>query len=147
MIAVGKYDTVMCYADFAIVAKGCLDRRRQNCESLPSGRATTRFRVSEGSLKSVNAYGSTVNELIDQFSKLPGIGKKSAERIAYHFLRCSREEAFALADAIKQVKLRIHACPNCFNLTEDKLCQICADPRRDPRILCVVEQPRELLAL
>ena len=95
----------------------------------------------------MNAYGATVNELIDQFAKLPGIGKKSAERIAYYFLRCSRDEAFALADAIKQVKLRIHACPNCFNLTEENLCQICADSRRDPRVLCVVEQPRDLLAL
>ena len=95
----------------------------------------------------VNAYGPTVNELIDQFAKLPGIGKKSAERIAYHFLRCSPDEAFALADAIRQVKLRIHACPNCFNLTEEKLCSICSDPRRDPRVICVVEQPRDLLAL
>jgi recombination protein RecR len=58
---------------------------------------------------SVNAYGSTVNELINQFSKLPGIGKKSAERIAYHFLRCSEEEAFAVANAIRQVKLKIRA--------------------------------------
>jgi len=96
---------------------------------------------------SVNTYGTTVNTLIDQFSKLPGIGKKSAERIAYYFLRCSADDAFAVADAIRQVKLKIRACPNCFNLTEDKLCSICADSRRDPRLICVVEQPRDLMAL
>lgn len=95
----------------------------------------------------INTYGATVNALIDQFAKLPGIGKKSAERIAYYFLRCPADEAFELADTIRQVKLKIHACPNCFNLTEDRLCAICADPRRDPRLLCVVEQPRDLMAL
>lgn len=95
----------------------------------------------------MNVYGQTVNELILQFSKLPGIGRKSAERIAYHFLRCPDDEAFALADAIRQVKLKIHSCPNCFNLTEEKLCSICADPRRDRKVVCVVEQPRDLLAI
>ena len=101
----------------------------------------------KGIILSVNTYGATVNTLIDQFAKLPGIGKKSAERIAYYFLRCPADDAFALADAIRQVKLKIHSCPNCFNLTEDKLCAICSDSRRDPRLICVVEQPRDLIAL
>lgn len=92
-------------------------------------------------------YGAAFETLIDEFARLPGIGRKTAERLTHHILRCPDAEAQALADAIRQVKLSIHACPQCFNLTEDRLCSICTDTRRDPRVICVVEQPRDLLAL
>jgi recombination protein RecR len=89
----------------------------------------------------------SVTNLIDQFAKLPGIGKKSAERLAYHVLRMHRSEALALADAIREVKQNVRYCRRCYNLAEEEECTICRDPRRDPEILCVVEQPRDLMAL
>lgn len=95
----------------------------------------------------MNSYGPVVSHLIDQFAKLPGIGRKSAERLAHYILQCSPEEAGQLADAIREVKRAIHPCRICFNLTEQDVCEICADPRRDPRVVCVVEQPRDMLSL
>lgn len=89
----------------------------------------------------------SVTRLVDEFAKLPGIGKKSAERLAYHVLRVGRSEALALADAIRDVKQNVRHCRTCFNLAEGDECEICSDPRRDPALLCVVEQPRDLLAL
>jgi len=89
----------------------------------------------------------SVTRLVDEFAKLPGIGKKSAERLAYHVLRVSRAEALGLADAIRGVKENVRHCSVCFNLAEAELCQICRDPRRDQGLLCVVEQPRDLMAL
>jgi len=95
----------------------------------------------------VNLYGPAITNLTEQFAKLPGVGKKSAERLMHHILRSSREEALALADAIRRVKDTVHPCPNCFNLTEGEVCNICNDSRRDPTLLCIVEQPRDMLAL
>ncbi|MEW4564754.1 recombination mediator RecR [Bremerella sp. JC770] len=89
----------------------------------------------------------SVVRLIDQVSKLPGIGRKSAERIAYHLLRVNKEEALGLADAIRDVKENVRYCSRCFNLSEGDICSICKDPQRDASILCVVEQPRDLIAL
>jgi recombination protein RecR len=89
----------------------------------------------------------SVVELIEQFAKLPGIGRKSAERLAYHVLRVSQTEAFALADAIRHVKENVRYCRVCYNLAEQELCGICRDPSRNPAQLCVVEQPRDLMAL
>lgn len=89
----------------------------------------------------------SVTELIDQLSKLPGIGRKTAERLAYHLLRVHETEAFALADAIRQVRENVRYCSVCFNLAEGELCNICTDTRRDSSILCIVEQPRDLIAL
>ncbi|HEV3137667.1 MAG TPA: recombination mediator RecR [Pirellulales bacterium] len=89
----------------------------------------------------------SVVKLVDEFAKLPGIGKKSAERLAYHVLRIHQSEAAALADAIRGVKENVRYCRNCYNLTEQEECEICRDPRRDRSQLCVVEQPRDLLAL
>ena len=85
--------------------------------------------------------------LITQFTKLPGIGKKSAERLAYHVLRVHRTEALALADAIRDVKDNVRYCRVCYNLAEEEECAVCRDPRRDRSLLCVVEQPRDLIAL
>jgi recombination protein RecR len=89
----------------------------------------------------------SVTSLINEFTKLPGIGKKSAERLAYHVLRVSRNEALALADAIRNVKENVRYCRICYNLSEEEECAICRDSRRDPKLLCVVEQPRDLIVL
>jgi recombination protein RecR len=89
----------------------------------------------------------SVTKLVDEFAKLPGIGKKSAERLAYHILRVHQTEALALADAIRNVKENVRYCRTCYNLTEQEECEICRDPRRDRSQLCVVEQPRDLIAL
>lgn len=95
----------------------------------------------------VAQLSESVTRMIDEFAKLPGIGRKSAERLAYHILRVSTQEALALADAIRDVKQNVHYCRVCYNLAEDDLCRICQDPRRDQEILCVVEQPRDLIQL
>ena len=88
-----------------------------------------------------------LNRLVAQLAKLPGIGEKTAQRLAFHILRVSKEEAFALADAIREVKERIGFCRECGNLTEEELCTICADARRDRSTICVVEQPADLLSV
>jgi recombination protein RecR len=89
----------------------------------------------------------SVATLIDQLARLPGIGKKSAERLAYHILRLHSTEALALADAIRDVKENVRYCDVCHNLAEREKCVICEDPRRDASRICVVEQPRDLMAL
>ena len=89
----------------------------------------------------------TVNILIKELSRLPGIGKKSAERIAYHLLKVTKDEAIALAEAIRSVKENVRYCKQCYHLSEQELCEICRDTRRDTSTICVVEQPRDLIAL
>jgi recombination protein RecR len=89
----------------------------------------------------------SVTRLVEEFAKLPGIGKKSAERLAYHVLRVSRSEALGFADAIRAVKENVRHCSACYNLAEGELCVICQDSKRDKSVLCVVEQPRDLMAL
>jgi recombination protein RecR len=89
----------------------------------------------------------SVTKLVEEFAKLPGIGKKSAERLAYHILRVHQSEAMALAEAIRHVKENVRYCRTCYNLTEQDECEICRDPKRDRSQLCIVEQPRDLLAL
>jgi recombination protein RecR len=92
-------------------------------------------------------FSPIVDNLIAQLSRLPGIGTRTAQRLAFHLLRVPKEEAFALADAIREVKERIGFCRECGNLTEEELCSICRDARRDRTIICVVEQPADLLSL
>lgn len=89
----------------------------------------------------------SVAKLVDEFAKLPGIGKKSAERLAYHVLRVHKNEALGLADAIRNVKENVRYCKVCYNLAEAEECGVCRDPKRDRGLLCVVEQPRDLMAL
>lgn len=89
----------------------------------------------------------SVTRVIERLSRLPGIGKKSAERLAYHLLRVPIAEALELADAIRQVRENVHYCKICYNLAESDVCSICGDPGRDPSVLCVVEQPRDLMAI
>lgn len=90
---------------------------------------------------------ASVARVIEEFTRLPGIGRKSAERIAYHLLRVSKEDALALASAIRDVRENVRYCSQCYNLAEGELCTICADDRRDRSTLCIVEQPRDLMAL
>jgi recombination protein RecR len=89
----------------------------------------------------------SVARVIDEFGKLPGIGRKSAERLAYHILRVTKPEALALADAIRDVRENVRYCSRCYNLAEGELCGLCSDPKRDASQLCIVEQPRDLMAL
>jgi recombination protein RecR len=92
-------------------------------------------------------YGPAVARLIEQFQTLPGIGRKTAERLAHHVLDSPPEEALRLAEAIQQVKAAVRSCAQCFNLTEGELCAICSDPKRQRHIICIVEQPRDVVAL
>lgn len=89
----------------------------------------------------------SVARVIDEFARLPGIGRKSAERLTYHILRVPKAEAIGLADAIRSVRENVRYCQVCFNLAEQELCAICQDPKRDQTLLCVVEQPRDLMSL
>jgi recombination protein RecR len=92
-------------------------------------------------------YAPSVDNLIVQLARLPGIGRRTAQRLAFHLLKASEEDALALADAIREVKERIGFCTECGNLAEEPLCQICADARRDRSLICVVEDPSDLVAL
>ena len=88
-----------------------------------------------------------IENLITQLTRLPGIGTRSAQRLAFHLLAVPGEEANALAEAIVDVKTRVRACRTCGNLTEDEECTICIDPRRDRSVICVVEQPVDVMSL
>ncbi len=89
----------------------------------------------------------SVVTLIDELAKLPGVGRKSAERLAYHILRVHKHEALALADAIRHVRENVRYCATCYNLSEGETCLVCLDPKRDRKTICVVEQPRDLMAI
>ncbi len=95
----------------------------------------------------MTAYGETIEKLMTEFGKLPGIGKRSAERLAFHILKSSDKDALALATAITDVKANIRPCKRCFNLAEDELCVICANSSRHHEMICVVEQPKDLISL
>ncbi|MEW4530731.1 MAG: recombination mediator RecR [Maioricimonas sp. JB045] len=92
-------------------------------------------------------FGPAVGRLVQRLSGLPGIGRKTAERLANHLLSCSKAEALQLADAIRDVKETVHRCRICFNLTDQDECSICRDPRRDQTAVCVVEQPKDVMLL
>ncbi len=93
------------------------------------------------------AYTQPIQVLMQELSRLPGIGMRSAERIAFHLLKLSPDDAMRLANAISDVKTKIRHCTICFNLTEADPCEICADAGRDQSLVCVVEQPKDLIAL
>jgi recombination protein RecR len=92
-------------------------------------------------------HAPSVDNLIVQLARLPGIGRRTAQRLAFHLLKASEADALALADAIREVKERIGFCTECGNLAEEPLCPICADARRDRSLICVVEDPSDLVAL
>ncbi|MFA5251945.1 MAG: recombination mediator RecR [Phycisphaerae bacterium] len=94
-----------------------------------------------------SVYTESLNRLIEEFGRLPGIGPKNAERLAFYILKAQPAEAMALAKAISDVKTKIRRCEICYNYSEDKICEICSDRRRDSSIICVVEQPKDVIAL
>jgi len=95
----------------------------------------------------MSSYTQSIQNLMNELARLPGIGMRSAERIAFHLLKEKPEDAMRLAEAIRDVKTRIKHCSVCYNLTESDPCSICLDPRRDQGLVCVAEQPKDLLAL
>lgn len=92
-------------------------------------------------------YAKPLARLVAEFEKLPGIGPKSAQRLAFHILRIPEEEARALADAVVSAKESIGQCSVCFNFTDQARCDVCSDPRRDRSLLCVVSEPRDVVAM
>ena len=92
-------------------------------------------------------YAPPVQRLITELSKLPGVGGRTAQRLAFHLLRSSDEDALALAEAIREVKERIGLCETCFNLADGPSCRICIDVRRDPEVICVVEEPSDVISI
>ena len=92
-------------------------------------------------------YPASIQSLIKNIAKLPGIGEKTAERLALHLLRGSRQEAEQLANSILNIKDKVRFCSRCFALSDDDLCGLCSDPARDPSFLCVVEQPADMVAV
>jgi recombination protein RecR len=95
----------------------------------------------------VSSYAPPVQRLVTELSKLPGIGTRTAQRLAFHILRASDEDALGLADAIREVKERIGLCEICFNLTDQPRCRICEDTRRDHTLICVVEEPGDVIPM
>ena len=92
-------------------------------------------------------FAPPVNRLITELARFPGIGQRTAQRLAFHLLRASDEEALALADAIREVKETVGHCEVCFNLATESTCRICQDERRDAEVLCVVEQPSDVIPI
>jgi recombination protein RecR len=92
-------------------------------------------------------YAGPVQDLIDELGRLPGVGPKSAQRIAFYLLKVSKDDALRLARAIAEVKDKVRFCTTCFNVSEGDQCGICADPRRESTVVCVVEEPKDLVAV
>lgn len=95
----------------------------------------------------VTGYTESIGRLMELLALMPGVGEKTAERLAYHILRLSEEEALALAGAIREVKDRVKQCSTCYQFAESDPCAICADPRRDRSTICVVEQARDVVGI
>ena len=93
------------------------------------------------------SHAPPVQRLVTELSKLPGIGNRTAQRLAFHILRSSTDDAAALADAIREVKERIRLCEVCFNLTDETRCRICQDTRREHEVICVVEEPSDVIPM
>ena len=92
-------------------------------------------------------FSPAVDNLVSQLTRLPGVGTRTAQRLAFHLLRVPKEEALALAAALEEVKERVRFCSECGNLTEQETCEICRDARRDRSVICVVEQPADLISV
>jgi recombination protein RecR len=92
-------------------------------------------------------YAGPVQDLIDELGRMPGVGPKSAQRIAFHLLKLSREDALRLSRAITEVKDKVAFCERCFNVSEGPLCGICSDERREPHVICVVEEPKDIVSV
>lgn len=88
-----------------------------------------------------------LKNLINELAKMPGIGRKSAQRLAYYILSLEESEALSLSDAIVQLKRKVHLCPQCFNITDSEICDICSSTRRDKSMICVVQSPKDIMAI
>jgi recombination protein RecR len=95
----------------------------------------------------LSSFAPPVQRLVTELSKLPGIGNRTAQRLAFHILRASHEDALGLAEAIKEVKEKVGLCEVCFNLADEPRCRICQDGRRDPGVICVVEEPSDVIPM
>ena len=95
----------------------------------------------------MSVYAGPIQDLIDELGRLPGVGPKSAQRIAFYLVNLPSEDALRLASAISEAKARVRFCSRCFNVSEQELCGVCADERRDPTVVCVVEEPRDIVAV
>ena len=95
----------------------------------------------------MSIYTPAVQTLIDELGKLPGVGPKSAQRIAFHLVKLSEEDAIRLSTAISEAKEKVRFCEKCFNMSDEPICEICSDSRRDPSLVCVVEEPRDIVAV
>jgi recombination protein RecR len=92
-------------------------------------------------------FAGPIQRLIDELSRLPGIGPKSAQRVAFHLLKISAEDARRLSQAIAEVKAKVALCNTCFNVSDQELCEFCRDPRRDQTLVCVVQEPPDIVAI
>jgi recombination protein RecR len=92
-------------------------------------------------------YEGVVQDLIDELGRLPGVGPKSAQRIAFHILQADPADVRRLAHALSEVKAKVRFCQLCGNVAQDELCRVCRDPRRDPSVICVVEEPKDVVAI
>jgi len=95
----------------------------------------------------MSVYTPAVQNLIDELGKLPGVGPKSAQRMAFHLVKLSEQDALRLAHAISEAKEKVRFCERCFNMSDDQFCEICTDQRRDHSLICVVEEPRDIVAV
>ncbi len=95
----------------------------------------------------MSIYTPAVQTLIDELGKLPGVGPKSAQRIAFHLVKLNEEDAIRLSTAISEAKEKVRFCEKCFNMSDEPICEICSDSRRDPSLVCVVEEPRDIVAV
>src|SRR5580704_647718 len=95
----------------------------------------------------MSSFAPPVQRLVTELSKLPGVGNRTAQRLAFHILRASPEDARGLAEAIKEVKEKVGLCEVCSNLADEPRCRICQDTRRDPSVICVVEEPSDVIPM
>ena len=95
----------------------------------------------------MSIYTPALQKLIDELGKLPGVGPKSAQRIAFQLIKIPEQDALSLADAIQQAKQKVRFCETCFNMSDEAICEICSDSQRDSSLVCVVEEPRDIVAL
>ena len=95
----------------------------------------------------MSIYTPALQKLIDELGKLPGVGPKSAQRIAFHLIKLPEQDALSLANAIQEAKQKVRFCERCFNMSDEAICEICSDTQRDSTLVCVVEEPRDIVAL
>jgi recombination protein RecR len=120
---------------------------RRSPESARAAATAARLNQPPPRLASIPLFAAPVNRLITELSRLPGIGQRTAQRLAFHILSTSEEEALALADAIREVKATVGHCEVCFNLATDATCRVCQDERREAATICVVEQPSDVIPI